>query len=131
MGLGHGAARLGEHLGGKLLKGLARVVQRAAARIHPGELLDEAEVLRVELEINRGQCDPAVFHFGPLARIISSAAMYKLTGSTSSPASQLPSSSGATPQALASAASPPEISAASRSVRRYAASMRARRAASV
>src|SRR5882762_4039198 len=57
------AALLVEYDGGELLQRLARLVQRAAVRVHPGQLLDEADITMARLEVYRGERKPSLFHW--------------------------------------------------------------------
>src|SRR2546430_1374984 len=56
------AALLVEHHGRELLQRLARFVQRSPVGIHPRELLDEADIAGVRLEIHRGKREASLFH---------------------------------------------------------------------
>src|SRR5205823_5625257 len=63
------AALFVEHDRRQLSQRVARFVERAAVRIHSGQLLDEADVTVVRLEVHRGKSNLTLFHSRSPARV--------------------------------------------------------------
>src|SRR5258708_31826042 len=61
------APLLVEHHRGELAQRNARLIQRAAVRVHAGQFLDEADVAVVRFQINRGERNLSLFHLNLLA----------------------------------------------------------------